>query len=292
MDRIAIARNLKETKMSDSGGIWNLRADDYSRLLKTSTNDLHFGVGIPGNAKLNLIPQPASEAYALDLGCGSGENLIALSALGYHVVGIDGSDRQVQLAAAQLASASIDGTVHKLSYQEAIVNLPKRYSEYFDLILSVGALHFSSQLSDVITMASLLCKAGGTLIISMPHPVDMITDYEVLAGKVMIKFNSYFPEGAQIEGARYWRKFGGKHRVEEDFKEYVYTMSSLISAVIDAGFDIARVLEPPCDHLPEYPCLFADPDPIFLTEFCARVPQYLMVVARRQKIMRGGNDQI
>ena len=45
-----------------------------------------------------------------DLGCGPGAHALALARRGYHVVGVDGSPRMVQLARARAARDGVDVT--------------------------------------------------------------------------------------------------------------------------------------------------------------------------------------
>ena len=66
--------------------VWNVIADAYGAELETRVDEVHFGVGIPGNAELNIIPL-VTNGLAIDLGCGSGENLVALGGLGYETLG-------------------------------------------------------------------------------------------------------------------------------------------------------------------------------------------------------------
>jgi SAM-dependent methyltransferase len=253
---------------------WEREADIYMDLLTTSPEEVHFGVGVPGNNELQLIECAKPGQSVLDVGCGSGENLLALARLGYSVTGVDPSRRQLGHASTLFREHGVHATLLELA-AERVAELV----EQFDVVVSVGALHFCSDIAGVIQGISQVIKPGGTFVLSMPHPIDMLSDYEVAADRIDVRMNSYFPSGQRIRGSRYWAKFGGKEPTGYHFDEYVYTISGLIEALSGAGFRLRSLLEPECRHEPWYPCLFKDPDPIFLTRYCASVPQYLILVA-------------
>ena len=253
---------------------WENEAKFYKDLLITSCEEVHFGVGIPGNNDLRLIKAADLGQSALDLGCGSGENLLALSRLGYAVTGIEPSARQLEYAANLLNAHGVDATLLEISAERA-----GEISASFDLALSVGALHFCKDIAKVLQSVSKILKPGGTLVLSMPHPIDMLSDFEVTNGVLVSHMSSYFPSGQEIQGSRYWAKFGGNQPTGFKFNEYVYTISGLVKALIEAGFRIRALHEPECLHRAEYPCLFKKPDATFLTLYCTNIPQYIILVA-------------
>lgn len=84
---------IAESSITQNLTIWDDIAPRFAAELVTSIFEIHFGVGIPGNDTLQLVPSKPG-GTAIDLGCGAGENLIALSKLGYEVTGIEGCVRQ------------------------------------------------------------------------------------------------------------------------------------------------------------------------------------------------------
>ena len=255
---------------------WEKEADLYSQLLITQTSDVHFGVGIPGNQDLGLISSCSDRRRALDIGCGSGENAIALSSLGYDVLGVDASARQIQLAtnrASQLANAP--------SFEVCPAESIRFLQGAFSLIISVGVLHFCSNLSGIMRIIQSKLESQGQLILSLPHPVDMISDYLELDADIDVRLSSYYPSGQLIRGSRYWRKFGGAKFTGYEFNEYVYTISDIINMTVDTGLRIDAFLEPICDHQDHYPCRFRAPSEHFVRYYSARVPQYAILIASK-----------
>lgn len=257
---------------------WKAEADIYQRLLITEVTDVHFGVGLPGNKELGVIPQGDGTSKALDVGCGSGENVVALSYLGYDVVGIDSSERQIELAK-RLCDSSDIKHIPEL-YVLSAENVGKIAGEY-DVIISMGVLHFCSDLSLVIHEIAQKTKTNGKFILSLPHPIDMIADYKEHESGVEIQIGSYYPSGQLLRGARYWEKFGGSVPSGYIFNEYVYTVSDVINMLIKEGFKIDAFYEPICDHKNSYPCRFSQPSYSFVNHYSKRMPQYAIYVASK-----------
>jgi len=257
---------------------WKEEADLYKELLETSNSEIHFGVGIPGNNLLGLIQPAANTEVALDVGCGSGENVLALAKLGYKVVGVDSSDRQINLAKDLSNKTDFKSqTDFRVIAAEQLSNL----TEEFDLVISVGVLHFCADLKSVIREIAMKLKTKGKIVLSLPHPIDMICDYHEMPNDVEIILGSYFPSGHMIQGARYWSKFGGHVPLGYNFSEYIYPISSVIQFLLSEGLRLEAFLEPICDHKDTYPCKFKLPSDHFIDFYSARVPQYAIYVASK-----------
>ncbi|HEY9076832.1 MAG TPA: class I SAM-dependent methyltransferase [Anaerolineaceae bacterium] len=73
---------------------------------------------------------------AVDLGCGSGTNLVHLARCGWQVVGIDFAWLAVTYASRKLKKANLPGKV----FCRSVLDIPPD-SEKFDLILDIGCYH-------------------------------------------------------------------------------------------------------------------------------------------------------
>lgn len=239
--------------------IWNHIAGSFAAELITSTSEVHFGVGIPGNSTLNLIPRSPGGA-AVDLGCGAGENLIALSRLGYNVTGIDGSARQLKLAEELFLAHKVQG---KLILGD-VCDFSLLNGQQFDLIISIDVMHFCSSLDNFIAACAKLAKPNAQLVLSMPHPLDMIVERGANDEQLVIR-QKYFPENNRIDKAYYWRKFAGKLELTTDLIEHLCRPSDVINALIKYGFCIAGVWEPRGNNSVLAPCRYRAAEP-WLTE--------------------------
>lgn len=260
----------KNTNLS----VWEELTLRYSEELITSTEDIHFGVGIPGNHLLNLIP-PVSKGKALDVGCGSGENLAAIAKLGYRIWGIDGSESQLRIARQLLESKEITcelllGDVCSLSEEPATK---------FDLLLCVGVAHFCSELDRFIAACANLIERGGVFVLSVPHPLDMIVSTVEKESERLITVSDYYPPHDLVNNAHYWTKFAGHLELATGLLEYVCRPSDLVNGLITHGFRIDGVWEPRTLNSEDAPCIYKNPDAWFVKSFYPRIPQYLIIKA-------------
>ena len=109
---------------------------------------------------LELIEQRVFDGEILDLGCGSGENAIALANAGYAVHGVDLVPAAIALARKKLADTGVQGIT-----LQAANALELDLGRQFDTILDTGVFHVFSD-DDRPTYARVAAahlRAGGRL---------------------------------------------------------------------------------------------------------------------------------
>ena len=197
--------------------------------------------------------------------------MMALRRLGYQVTGVDFSEAQIELARKALG----EGEEYDLICADICSGL-EDIERKFDLVLSVGAAHFCEDLDCFVAGCAKVCKVGGTVIVSFPHPVDMLVQFDESTGEV--SFTNYFPEDRRVEAAHYWQKFAGKLAMSDSLCEYVCRPSDVVNSMVAHGFNVRQIVEPLVDNV-NAPCRFVGAGQWFTDEFCRRVPQYLIVKA-------------
>jgi 2-polyprenyl-3-methyl-5-hydroxy-6-metoxy-1,4-benzoquinol methylase len=105
---------------------------------------------------------------ALELGCGSGWLSLAMAQRGAHVIGMDISDKALQIAREYYASiqAEVGGSV---SYQTTDLNALELPPDHYDVIAVKGTLHHLVNLSHVVEQMHRTLKPGGLLWIADSH---------------------------------------------------------------------------------------------------------------------------
>lgn len=100
---------------------------------------------------------------ALDLGCGTGTNVLALAKAGWRVTGVDFALKAVLAARQKLAAAGMDNA--RIFHGD--VTRPSGWGEPFDLILDIGCFHKLPQPSRKIYLQNLawLLHPGGTFLL-------------------------------------------------------------------------------------------------------------------------------
>jgi SAM-dependent methyltransferase len=98
---------------------------------------------------------------ALDLGCGTGTNLLTLASYGWQVSGIDYAWRAVQIARKRLKQSGATGYV-----TAGDVTMAKHIRGQFDLVLDMGCYHGISKTRRSAYRANLLrwLAMGGTFL--------------------------------------------------------------------------------------------------------------------------------
>lgn len=98
----------------------------------------------------------------LDLGCGTGTNLITLAEAGWQVTGVDFAPLATQIARRRLRQLQLTGVV----LTSDVTNLPT-YSDQFDLILDIGCYHNLNLISRVAYRHNVerLLKPSGTWLL-------------------------------------------------------------------------------------------------------------------------------
>jgi len=99
----------------------------------------------------------------LDIGCGFGKDLAYFEKEGAEVYGIDLSERMIELAKTQ------NPTLQNLSIQD--FNNTNFENNFFDIIISRYALHYSEDLETTFKEIHRILKPKGLLIFLVAHPL-------------------------------------------------------------------------------------------------------------------------
>lgn len=97
---------------------------------------------------------------ALDLGCGTGQNALALAERGWQVVGVDWSENAIRIAQSAAESRGLDAAF--------VVGDITRYEppHQFDLVISTFALPDHDKVELALRTAANSLAEGGTLIVA------------------------------------------------------------------------------------------------------------------------------
>jgi len=184
---------------------------------------------------LHVLDEVAGKR-ALVLGCGGGQDVVALAKMGAVVVGIDGSEAQLAYARKHAQERTdnasfVEGTLEDLSRFD---------DESFDLAVSIHALDYVQRPEVALKEAARVLKPGGVLAIAVKHPFDVHVDggppYRVVSP--------------------YWATHGDwpwqfKDGTAAPFRHYFRTMSQWFELVTGAGFTVERLMEPCEADLPK-----------------------------------------
>lgn len=195
----------------------------------------------------------------LDIGCGEGRFSRLLSQLGATVTGVDLTEALIERA----RSLASDGETYLIDNAE---NLRGLEDENFDLAVSYIVLVDLLDYRSAISAAYRVLRPGGLFIVCNIHPMRSASQHNgwIRHGdrKLFYPLDNYTDEGPR-EFTWWGRQFVNMHR----------TLSSHISAFLDAGFNL-RALHEPTPSAEEL-----DANPTFDDEY--RAPNFIIYVLRK-----------
>ena len=210
----------------DNAAAWNRISGADAGGVLPAIDTVQYGPDIGGESEFRLLGAVAGKRV-LELGCGGGQNLVALASQGAHAIGLD-------FGAAQLAAvkrlAEREGVRVEL-HQGPLSDLPFMRADSVDLVFSAYALGFVEDLNRVFRQVHRVLKEGAAFVFSMPHPAyDLIDDD---AEEPLLIRRSYF-DRAPVDYAWEGQRFSDHHR----------TIAEVFAGLSRAKFRVDTILEP------------------------------------------------
>lgn len=145
---------------------WNRAAERYQAQHRIGTAAVHYGPLAPDERTLNLLGEVRGQRI-LEIGCGGGQNCIALARQGAHVDGLDLSDAQIDFARrlAQDEGVSVDFR------QGEAADLGFVATDSLDWLLAVYLFPYVEDVAAVLAECVRTLRPGGKLIFSQDHPI-------------------------------------------------------------------------------------------------------------------------
>jgi ubiquinone/menaquinone biosynthesis C-methylase UbiE len=198
----------------------------------------------------------------LVLGCGGGQDVVALAKMGAVAIGVDYSPKQLEYARAHADRNTADN----VSFIECRVEDLSRFDdESFDLAVSIYTLDFVERVDAVVAEAARVLKPGGVLAIAVKHPLGGRTD----GGPPYTIWTSYWTTHAD------W-PWEFKDGTSAPLRRHYRTMSQWFELLTIAGFALERIIEPKEDELER------GPDDELDNEWLGLMPYTLIMKARKR----------
>ena len=196
---------------------------------------MHFAALAPGERELKLLGTVRGKT-TLELGCGGGQNTIALAKQGAIASGIDLSEEQIRYAK-ELAKRE---RVQARFYIGSIEDLGRFRDKTVDLVISCFAMAYIKDLTDVFKEVARIVKQGGIFIFSDAHPLASAGQLvRRKHSKLTLRIADYFRQTAQ---SWYWPPF--EDGTTARFNSYHRTVQDYFDLLIDTGFSVERIIEP------------------------------------------------
>lgn len=229
-------------------GAYESIADAYAAQVETKPHNAYY----ERPAMLSLLPDVAG-CRVLDAGCGPGVYAEWLLNHGAQVVGVDFSQRMVELARERLGDRA------EIIRADLAASLDFLDDASFDIVLAALVIDDIHDWRSMFRQLHRVLLPSGYFVFSLEHPFSDFT---------MRHMTNYF----RTEMFTYTSHSFGFPVV---FPSYRRPLSEIVNSVVDSGFTIDRLLEP----LPTVE--FKKTDPEEYAKLCAR-PGFLCIRARRE----------
>ncbi|HET7143322.1 MAG TPA: class I SAM-dependent methyltransferase [Anaerolineales bacterium] len=124
---------------------------------------------------------------AIDLGCGTGTNIISLAKSGWQVTGIDFASRAIQMAKRKLKKANITARL----ITGDVTNF--KVDSQFDLALDIGCFHSLENKADYLTQLDKILAPKGFWLMygffkpasNLPAPGFVESDIQIISARAL-----------------------------------------------------------------------------------------------------------
>lgn len=198
-----------------------------------SVDTIHFGLDLPTEADLRLCGSLKGRRV-LDVGCGAGENAVAMARQGAHVIAIDASSAQLSLARKLAVEAEV-----KVEWHESdAADLAFLRADSIDLALAAGVLHEIEDPDRLLRQVHRVLRAGAPFLFTHDHPMRLALGRDDAApdglplGPLEVR-RSYFDDAPVVTT-----------REGEKVQLWPRTIADVFSALHRAGYRVDVLLEP------------------------------------------------
>lgn len=189
-----------------------------------------YGAEVPTEADLRLLGTTEGRRI-LDLGCGAGQNAVALAAQGAKVIAVDPSPELLDRARERAEAAEVRVELH----QAALADLAFLRSDSVDAAISVMALATADDLARVIRQVHRVLKPEAPFVCSFPHPAFALFDPTASDPlRVVRAYDDPAPRVWELDG--------------RDVIDRPRTLADLFTTLQRGGFRVDQLVEPTAER--------------------------------------------
>ena len=212
---------------SDTAATWNRLLEGGRGGVLPALDAVAYGPDIGTEVDFRLLGN-LSGKRVLELGCGGGQNLVAMAKQGAHAIGIDFSSEQLAAARRLSEREKVRAELHKGDLAELVF----LRAESIDVAFSAYALGLVPDVNRVFRQVHRVLKQGAPLVFSMPHPAAHLIDDDDPDQPLLIR-RSYFDRSSVNYD---WEGL--------PLSAHHHTFADLFTGLARANFRVDTVLEP------------------------------------------------
>jgi SAM-dependent methyltransferase len=212
---------------------WDIISASYQAYTRISTDDVHYGPLAPGERELGLLGEVRGKQI-LEVGCGGGQNAVALAKWGAVCTGVDPS-------AAQLAHARRLAQEQGVAVQFAhgvAEDLSAMPDAAFDLVLSSYAFDYVTKLERAYAEIARVLKPGGLFVFCQSHPWFQAVGWHLAGDPDSPEIADYasWPDIEEWD----WRFEDG---TSAPMRGHLRPLAQIVNGLVEAGFTLERMVE-------------------------------------------------
>ncbi|WP_435115415.1 class I SAM-dependent methyltransferase [Halolamina sp. C58] len=212
--------------------LWDEWSDDFQAIWRSDTDEDElppapspFAADAPGGPQPEILESVEGKAY-VELGCGGGQGTVGTAEIGAEpAVGVDFSGEQLRYARQLRDEYGVDAQF----VQGDVTDLPLP-DDRFDVASSEAAFQMVEHVDRAFAEAHRVLREGGVFVFSVLHPLHEALDPET--GTLAESYVDPGPREIEIDEA-----------FEETLTVFDRTVADLHNGLVDAGFEVRRLLE-------------------------------------------------
>ena len=212
--------------------LWNEWSDAFQALWNADTAEgglppvpSAFDLDAPGGRHPEVLESVEGKAY-VELGCGGGQGSVGTAELGADpVVGVDFSGEQLRHARRLRDLYSVDARF----LQGDVTSLPFADGA-FEVASSEAVYQMVEDIEGAFREARRVLREGGVFVVSVPHSI-----YEILDAETGTFEKDYLGDDR--------RRITIDEAYDAEMVVFDRTVADLHNALVDAGFEVRRLLE-------------------------------------------------
>lgn len=228
---------------------WNTISARYQAHTRISTRDVHYGPLAPGERELGLLGDVAGKRV-IEIGCGGGQNAIALARWGAVCVGVDPSEAQLAHARRLAQDCRV-----KVEFLEGMAEDLSAFADAsFDVALSSYAFDYVTDLRRAYAEVRRVLRSpdpvagrvGGLFVFCLSHPWFQAVGWH-LAGD---------PDAPEVGDYAVWPAVEEWDWAFEDgttarMRGHLRTLEQIVNELLAAGFALERLVEQSAEDVAE-----------------------------------------
>ena len=212
---------------------WDTIAAHYQANTRISTDDVHYAPLAPGERELGLLGDVANKRV-IEIGCGGGQNSIALTIRGATCVGIDPSPAQIAHARRLALENGVD-----VQFVEGVAEDLSAFPDcHFDIALSSHAFGYVTDLRRAYDEAWRVLRPGGLFVFCLTHPWFQAVGWHLTGDPDAPEIGDYatWPDVEEWD----WTYDDG---TTARMRGHLRTLAQIVNELIEAGFVLERLVE-------------------------------------------------